>query len=205
MLLELKDVLQIGAMLGGLATLGVGLAQYRTAQHWRKKELVAGEAKAFFADPTVRLALRLIEWRQFEIEVPYADAPADQRQITVKPEILASALRSGPGGTPANEASHQKWIMERMEYFKPSEMYLREVFDHFLDGLDRFENFVASGLVEAGDVKPYLDYWFRMMTGENTRMGPQVQIALASYMKDNGYESVISLMRRCGYQPRTSA
>lgn len=45
--------------------------------------------------------------------------------------------------------------------FSLKEAAIRDCFDRFLDGLDRFGNYLAGDLVTTEDLEPYLNYWLR--------------------------------------------
>ena len=45
--------------------------------------------------------------------------------------------------------------------FSLKEAAIRDCYDRFLDGLDRFGNYLAGDLVTAEDLAPYLDYWLK--------------------------------------------
>jgi hypothetical protein len=46
-----------------------------------------------------------------------------------------------------------------------TEATLRDLFDYFLDRLERINAFVEVGLVPLDDVRPYLDYWAGNIVG----------------------------------------
>ena len=72
---QIKAIFDMLAPIVGLATLLFGVVQYRNAQRWKKKELIAKEAKEFFADPAVKTALRLMDWHRCKIVVPSFETP----------------------------------------------------------------------------------------------------------------------------------
>ena len=191
---QVRTALQLGGTLATLATLAFGILQYRTAQLWRKKELIAEETKEFFADPMVKTAMRLMDWRAFKIDLPRPDLPEEERRVAVTSKVLADALRIyGSSGPQQGEAA----IGE--DRFRPVEVHIRDVFDRFLDGLERFDHFVESGLVSASDIEPYLRYWFQVISGQRHQMEPQARAAVVKFIKQYGYDGTERLMRRCGY------
>ena len=43
--------------------------------------------------------------------------------------------------------------------YTPAEAAIRDCYDAFLDGLERFSSYVHTGLIDAADLRPYLGYW----------------------------------------------
>lgn len=199
---QIRQLLQIGGTLATLATLAFGILQYRTAQLWRKKELIAKETKEFFADPLVKTAMRLMDWRAFKIELPRPDLPESERRVAVTGRVLADALRIH--GFPKVGCDDDKTVMEREailldDRFQPVAVHIRDAFDRFLDGLERFDHFVESGLVSAADVEPYLRYWFQVISGQRHQMEDRTQAALVQFIESYGYDGTVRLMERCGF------
>jgi len=89
---QLRTAVQLGGTLATLATLAFGIWQYRTAQLWRKKELIAKETKEFFTDPLVKTAMRLIDWHAFKIDLPRPDLPESERRV-----MTVVSLNTAPG------------------------------------------------------------------------------------------------------------
>jgi hypothetical protein len=44
---------------------------------------------------------------------------------------------------------------------------VREIFERFLEFLARFEGFLATGVVKQADLNPYLDYWIKLIAGQD--------------------------------------
>lgn len=219
------NITEIVGKVAALATLVFGVVQYRNAQLWRKKELIASEMKAFFADPLVATATKVMDWHALRIELPGASGSEDERRPPVTARVLAGALRvQGQGGErsgassplssvspagapptaaaesvkamPADESAAERPASDR---FEPVEEHLRGAFDRFCDGLERFEHFVESGLVDVSDVRPYLDYWFQVISGQRAQMDPVARQALVTYMDTYGYRGSLRLIESAGY------
>ena len=61
--LKPEDQVKVVAFLGAAVAFLIGLLQYRKAQRWKRSEWLATEMQAFFADPVVKAALYMIDWR----------------------------------------------------------------------------------------------------------------------------------------------
>ena len=46
-----------------------------------------------------------------------------------------------------------------MRRYTPPETAIRDCFDAFLDGLERFSSYVQTGLISVSQLRPYLEYW----------------------------------------------
>ena len=198
--IEIRDILQGALLLGTMTTIALGIVQYRTAQHWKKKELAATEARAFLDDPMVLAAQQMLNWSAIYIHVPPSEPGSSYRRVFVTPDFLTAALSYGGGGRYASNEINVKMMGEVEGRFNADELYIRVVFDRLLDVIDRFEKHVASGLLSVGDVKPYLDYNFEIISGKRAnQMDSGARKALIRYMNTYGYENVLELMRQCGH------
>jgi hypothetical protein len=70
---------------------------------------------------------------------------------------------------------------------------VREIFERFLEFLARFEGFLATGVVKQADLNPYLDYWIKLIAGQNTHspeVTKQVLPSLWKFIDHYGYRDV---------------
>lgn len=173
------------ALLGALTAFVVGLLQYRKSQRWKQAEWVAQEMQSFFGDRSVNSALQMMDWSCRRVELfPDSQNPAN-RFVVVGDDDLARAL-----------ALHS----DRPEGFTEVEAALRDLFDHFLDRLERINSFVDGRLVSLRDVRPYLDYWadkvVRAKVGDSS---VDRLVQLRRYIRYYEYAGVEDLFERlCG-------
>jgi len=158
--LHLDDYLKILGLLGTLTAFGVGLFQYRNAQRWKRAEFVANEMKDFLAAPRVQKALLLIDWGHREIPLLENRAP-DESQVIVtrqmqtmglRPHILLDRTGSDPETFVVDESVSG-------EGFSPAQAAIRDCYDAFLDGLERFASYAKAGLIDISSLRPYIGYW----------------------------------------------
>jgi hypothetical protein len=78
---------------------------------------------------------------------------------------------------------------------------MRDCFDRMLDGLERFQVFVESGLVSTQELQPYLRYWIRLIGDDqkNPRKEPHVVRRLWVYIDEYGYKRVQKLCLAFGF------
>lgn len=176
-----ENQLKALALVGAAIAFIVGLLQYRKAQRWKRAEWVAEEMKEFFGDPRVRAALCMIDWGARRVELYPDRKTVKERFVVVTDDRLAEALED-----------HER----RPNGFTEDEATMRDVFDHFLDRLERIQSFVEARLVEISDVAPYLHYWAVDIMGAQSN-DPSVDrlVQLRNYIRRYRYAGVDTLLR----------
>jgi hypothetical protein len=176
------DVLNVLVLLGAAVAFAVGLMQYRRAQHWKRVEWVAQEMKSLFGDPVVQAALLMFDWGSRRIPL-YPDRQAEsERYVRLTNEAVADALL-------LNE--------DRPNGFSDLEADIRAAFDRALDGFERFNSYVETGLVKLDDLRPYLKYWAVNLCRPRTpRPKEHRLVRLKAYVQRYGYEGALALLER---------
>lgn len=141
--LQPENQLKAIALAGAAVAFLLGLLQYRQAQRWKRAEWVAQEMERFFADRAVHAALKMIDWGKRPVELYPNREKFDERYEIVTDDEIAEALKG-----------HD----ERGAYL-PREMAIRDIFDQFLDRLERIYAFIEAGVLRVDDVEPHLRYW----------------------------------------------
>ena len=164
---------------GGIVAFIVGLWQYTRAQAWKRSEWVAQEMRQFFSDPDVRRALLMIDWGKRDITFMTNSVPSRPVTCEVSDAMIVKALQHHTA---------------RRERFGDEEQLIRDTFDHFLDGLERFASFRAAGLVSPNDLKPYLAYWFKNIRDAKDGTGQRQRLVqLRRYIESYGFRGVQKL------------
>lgn len=158
--------IEILKILGAAAAFWIGLSQYRKSEAWKRLEFVAAEMKAFYDDPAAKLAMGMLDWRKKEVALFKYRGENDLERATVDYVIVASALGIEP----------------EMKYDKVQSA-VREIFDRFLEFLARFEGFLAAGVVKKTDLNPYLDYWIKLIAGQDAHSPEVTKKVLPSLWK----------------------
>jgi hypothetical protein len=165
-----------------------GLLQYRKAQRWKRAEFVAAEVKEVLKDRWVAVALQLLDFNSSSYNLQKSDHEQELSDFTLDDVDLAIALEP-----------HSM----RRDGLSAAEVRVREAFDALFDALQRFEHFVAAGLVRSRDFAPYLHYWLKLLGDANSGRKPQVTVAaIWRYIEYYGYHDVQRFMDRFGYQIR---
>jgi hypothetical protein len=157
-----KFWLSLVGYLGALGAFVVGLRQYRRADYWRRSEFLAKEMKEYFADAKVSLTLTMIDWgvRNLKLFEPF-NSDNGSEETTVDRTLQCSALRPHTMLSPTGASDAVALPTSGGASFTPAEAAIRDCYDRFLDGLDRFGNYLSGDLVSVGDLDPYLGYWVR--------------------------------------------
>ena len=179
-----ETIIDVVKILGASAAFLVGLFQYRKAQTWKQAEFIANEVKEFNGLPDVRNAKLMLDWRSRYIDLFPERAQYEERRVLVTCELLVRALASDKG----------------VDKFSQAEARIRDVFDEFLGRLERFENFIASGLITKDHCEPYLTYWIELIGDDGPEASrPDLVHALGKYIREYKYDKVESLLNRFGY------
>jgi hypothetical protein len=166
---------------GALVAFVIALWQYIKSQRWKRAEFVAGEVKSFLDDIAVKTVLTMLDWGQREIQLYRYDDDASREGVLVDRPLLSSAL------------------MIHVEHgpFSREEAAIRDIFDRFLSGLERFESFIEAGLVSERDFVPYLHYWTNALAGNDPGLsGGEVLSRFWKFVDFYGYRGVRSLVSR---------
>lgn len=173
------ELLKIGL---AVVAFSIGWCQYHKAQVWKRVEFVAAEMTRFFDDEAAKEAMTMLDWRRKRMTLyKYRDAN-DLEKETVTYAIVARSLGTDP----------------KLNYDK-IQSAIREVFERFLLFLARFEGFVRTGVVEENDLTPYLDYWLKLLAGndENSpEVTHQVLPQLWDFIHFYGYKDVARFVER---------
>lgn len=186
-----------------------GLLQYSRSQKWRRAEFAAKEFKEFKSTPIIADAMLMLDWnhRIYKIEknsYPFELSEKEEKQggkgeeyfsIVVDDTVLANALvhHSHKERCPSPE--------RRQPGFTLPEVYVRDAFDEFLEGLQMFENFIESRLVSEDNFRPYLFYWLDIIGNKNNHSTKPdwCRSNIWHYIDAYGYKSVQKLCSRFGY------
>lgn len=160
--------------------------EYIRAQRWKRFEFIADQLKDFNSDPQVRKVMTLLDWQDREIELfPERET---NKSVLVTNELLISSLHPNDYG-PTGDG------------YTEEQARIRELFDVFFDKISFFSVVLQSRLIRRNDLD-YLKYWLDRIASPNYK-GTKFVTNISGYIKYYGYNDVISLLRRFGYQKAT--
>jgi hypothetical protein len=146
---------------GTLVAAIIAVRTFLRTEQWKRAEFLAREMKEFFANRRVQNALTLIDWGSRG--VPLLDeSAADKGRVHVTRELQVHALlphtllNEGVGSDVAQTSADTASSVTR---YTPAESAIRDSYDAFLDGLERFSSYVQTGLIDVAELRPYLEYW----------------------------------------------
>jgi hypothetical protein len=170
----------------GVITAIRGLIEYDRAQRWKRGEFLASEMKAFHSNPGIRKALFILDWSDRKVEL-FPDRPdPEARYVLVDDPLLEAAL------TPSSKL------------YSDEQVAIRDLFIELMDALERFEDFIAAGLITTRQLKPYLYYWIETIA-DYDRAGERSGrlTAIADFIAAYEYTGVNRLIQRFGFGDRT--
>lgn len=186
--MDANNWIALAGLTSGTIAFGVGLAQYRMAQRWKRAEFAAREFKEMLADPEVAIALRLLDWNSAHYDLSDDGKYPTLNDVAVDDSMLARALEPH---------------VRRPNGYSPAEARLREAMDALLGHLQGFEHFIEAGLIRVDDFRPYLRYWMTLIGDPAADRKPAAVLqAIWQYVEYYGYTDVQRLCGRFGHDIR---
>ena len=183
--IDLKLITEWLKILGGIVVFGLGLFQYARAQKWKRREFIASQIKDFEADIKIQLAMTMLDWNERRLYFP-AKGGDGFVPILVNEALLRSSF-----------LPHENAI----RYFQ-NEVLIRDCFDRFFDMLVRLSDFVEADLISVDELRPYLQYWIKLISGNKRGWhSPELFILLLNHIDKYDFEKAAQLIRNFGYDP----
>ncbi len=181
---------------GTITALLFGLFQYRRSEKWKRAEFVAKEIKEFESDPVVRNALLMIDWGVRKINLNFVPNEQFENYTEVTREMQRKALMPHSCKTVKDSEASDDDAEGPVRGFTSVEALIRDAYDTLLDHLERFGNFVRSGLVSKEEFEPYLIYWLHSITAnEGSKEDRAWRLALLTYISFYQYSGVRHLFK----------
>jgi hypothetical protein len=192
---ECKEAREWIASIITVLVLVAGLYQYWRAQQWKRAEFVAGEMQSFFSLRDVRKAMLMIDWGRRNVNLLDIESTDPKAWPLVTRRLQSDALLPHPlrkkGSTVESEA-----VDSDLAGFSILEVAIRDAFDAFLDGLERFASHVESGLLAPPDLDPYLGYWIDdIARPTKDKLDGEWTCSLLAYIAYYRYTGVQALFR----------
>lgn len=170
-----ENTVKVFAALGGLIGFFTAVSTYYRTERWKRAEFLAHEMKEFFATPRVQTALLLIDWgtrrikllENVQAELAFVVVDRDMQSRGLSPHVLLGMNGADPGIMVVKESFDSEGVgsddaqsesSERDRFTQP-EAAIRDCYDAFLDGLERFASYVKTGLIDKASLRPYIGYW----------------------------------------------
>jgi hypothetical protein len=202
-IVDLKSLVTFLGEVGGFLLFLMAVSKYWKAQKWKRAEFLAKEMKEFFDTPRVKTALLLIDWgsRRLHLDDDEVFVLVDRQMQTMalRPHVLLDKTGSDAEVFSVDGGSG-------LDGFTGPETAIRDCYDAFLDGLERFSSYVTTGLIDVSDLRPYLGYWIDDISSltENPEDAGWCA-ALLTYITFYRFDGVLSLFDAFGTSIRPSS
>ena len=204
---HVKSLVTIAGAVGSFVVFSIGVSTYLRTEKWKRAEFLANEMKEFFANPRVQKALFLIDWGSRELQLIEDRSAAESRVVVtrymqtmgLRPHILLDRTGSDPEiFTVGNGVSTVG--------FTHSEAAIRDCYDAFLDGLERFASYVQTGLTDVRSLRPYIGYWIDDISSQTENADDAAWCAaLLTYISFYRFDGVLFLFDAFGSGVRPSS
>ncbi len=214
---------------GGAITWGVG--HYVRQQTWRRIEFLRQAVKEFEADPEIRNALKILDFEEYRDYSIFAGptsarpvfsssggfaaagkslnsprAHAHSISFRVNDTLLCNALADHDSRARMKQQldyhqDHDALDPDALRRYQ-IETALRDWFNKMLNGLEHFGYFLESGMFSEKELRPWLNYWIKLIADPAYRRpgASKFYDALYSYIHHSGFSGVQKLFERFGYQ-----
>lgn len=179
-----SDFAWLATLFGGLATIVGGafaLWRWTIDQRWRRVQYAQQLLEKFFEKENTKLALRMLDV-QGETELPSSEE-GEVQVVFLTEEMLIISLRT----------------FEEQQMFENPHFIIRMIFDEFFTDLSMFQHHVDANLLKMKDVRPYLEYWIRSISGHGHIYTGALAKQMHQFLKYFGYSAVLKFSRRLGY------
>lgn len=212
-------LIAIGLLLMGGALVW-GVRHYGRQQKWRRIEFLRQAVKEFEQQPEIYSALKILdfeEYRDYSIPArgPNQTTPGKNTlnspmqgaiSFRVDDDLLWNAL--APHAQRARIKTQLDLRQDRDQLHPEAlrqyqiETVLRDWFNTMLNGLEHFGYFVESGLFSEKELRPWLNYWVKLIADPAYRRpgASKFYDALYSYIHHSGFFGVQKLFERFGYR-----
>lgn len=197
-------LIEIAISLVGLVGAGVafffGLRQYRRSEQWKRAEFVTAEMKEFFAGEKVSTAMTLIDWSGRNIRLLGLQDPENRDLTYVDRKMQCFALLPHTVIDSLHGSDREAEHSGAERAYPREQTIIRDCFDAFFDGLERFGGNVQSGLVSAEELRPYLGYWIEDIAAPtNDAWDAAWTACVFLYIHTYGYTGVQGLFTEFGH------
>ena len=159
---------------------GFALWKYFEELRWRRQKFASELWASFSEREHNKKAMVMLDWvRSVELPIPSAKEPSTQRVTTGD---LISSLQVHAHNTT----------------FTPKHAAVRDIFDAFLTDLTEIEHHIDRGLITFDQVKAYLLYWLKAMTGTGHVQHKGLPKQLSQFIEAYEYRGIKSLCARAG-------
>jgi hypothetical protein len=158
---EVKYVIKVAGGVGSFIVFCIAVSTYYRTERWKRAEFLAHEMKEFLATVGVQRAMLLIDWGERRIRL-LENVPEDQAIIPVDRAMQVRGLRPHIMVTGDESDTESMIVTDSVDSdrFTQPEAAIRDCYDSFLDGLERFASYT-----NVASLRPYLGDWIDDISG----------------------------------------
>ena len=188
--------------------LAYGVVTYKKYHQWQRIDFLRRATREFENDPGIAKALSILdfeEYRDYPLNTSQTRESADS-SFRVTSELLNKALSSSKARRKRKEKIERSASEADIEQSEIQDYYaetaVRDWFNQMLNGLEHFGYLVDSKVFGVREVKPWLNYWVRLIADETYRRNRDSRVydKLYNYVYDHGFDGVKSLFEKFGYR-----
>jgi len=204
---HIKSLVTVAGAVGSFVVFSIGLSTYLRTEKWKRAEFLANEMKEFFSTPRVQKTFLLIDWGCREVQL-LEDRSADEGRVIVtrqmqtmglRPHVLLNRTGSDPEVFTVDDGVSGVG-------FTRAEAAIRDCYDAFLDGLERFSSYVETGLIDVASLRPYIGYWIADISSPTENADDAAWCAaLLTYISFYRFDGVLRLFDAFGSGIRPSS
>lgn len=188
--------------------LAYGVRSYTKYHQLQRIDFLRRATREFENDPGIAYALSILDfekYRDYPLNMPES-TKSRNTTFKVTNTLLSNALshsiqRKEPTAhsSKANPDPNHLLSDEEKYYATTS---IRDWFNQMLNGLEHFGYMVNSQVFKVEEIKPWLNYWVRLIADENHRrnVDSRVYEKLYNYIYDHGFHGVRQLFEKLGYR-----
>lgn len=193
-------IVKIAGAVGSFVVFCIAVSTYYRTERWKRAEFLAHEMKEFFATTGVQRAMLLIDWSERRIRL-LENVPDGEAVIPVDRAMQVRGLRPHILVT-GNDADLDSMVVNdnaKSVRFTQPEAAIRDSYDAFLDGLERFGSYLQTGLADVPSLRPYIGYWIDDITEPtNSPDDAAWNATLLTYISYYRFSGVTTLFKKFG-------
>lgn len=193
------------ALLGGLLAFICGFIQYRIGQEWKKTEFLAQEYKEFIKDRYVQRVMYLFDYPISSFQLFEHECNLKVNESECKTLETGKITIVGCSYSIIKEALSDKYDDEDNDNFDAKANIIRLSVDKFLFKLGLFQKHIESNLINAADLKHYINYWIEFIKrADNPKLNShkedykKMKKELIRFMRRYDYNSLNDLLKNFG-------
>jgi hypothetical protein len=185
--MDLKDIATLVTAASAIGGGGFALWRWVDDQRWRRVQYAQSVIKTSFEDETVTKACEVLDTTDQVVRFRDRHDPKKEREIHISDDFLINALSTFDEKT-SNTSE---------------ELYVRLVLDKLFDEINTFQSHIDAGLIKLNDIRPYLEYWIKEISGNGRVHEERVAYQIYKFLRYFGYSGVLTLASDMGFPIKT--